>query len=206
MKVKKFILAFVSVVFAYALLSCDVGLGAAVDTQAPTLNVTYPATLSTVRGQFVFGGTCADDQKVTSVTVSACNSELGKSYGPYAATIADDAKSWTFSFNKEAKGKDSYNGWEMPDGKYTLEAVARDASGKSSAAGTITIDIDNTEPIFILNSPGTTDINNPTVSGSSFKITGTIADDHSIKYMRVNVYENEGGVKENFSNRLQKRI
>lgn len=195
MKVKKFILAVVSVVFAYALLSCDVGLGAAVDTQAPTLNVTYPATLSTVRGQFVFGGTCADDQKVTSVTVSALNSELEKSYGPFAATIADDAKSWTFSFNKKAEGKDSYNGWEMPDGKYTLEAVARDASGKSSGTGAITIDIDNTEPIFILNSPGTTDIKNPTVSGSSFKITGTIADDHSIKYMRVNVYENEGGNK-----------
>lgn len=195
MKVKKFILAVVSVVFAYALLSCDVGLGSAVDTQAPTLNVTYPATLSTVRGQFVFGGTCADDQKVTSVTVRALNSELEKTYGPYAATIADDAKSWTFSFNKEAKDEDSYNGWEMPDGKYTLEAVARDASGKSSGTGAITIDIDNTEPIFILNSPGTTDINNPTVSGSSFKITGTIADDHSIKYMRVNVYENEGGGK-----------
>lgn len=195
MKVKKFLLAVVSVVFAYALLSCDVGLGAAVDTQAPTLNVTYPATLSTVRGQFVFGGTCADDQKVTSVTVSAYNSELGKSYGPFAATIADDAKSWTFSFNKKAEGKDSYNGWEMPDGKYTLEAVARDASGKSSGTGAITIDIDNTEPIFILNSPGTTDIKNPTVSGSSFKITGTIADDHSIKYMRVNVYENVGGNK-----------
>lgn len=195
MKEKKFILAVVSVVFAYALLSCDVGLGAAVDTQAPTLNVTYPATLSTVRGQFVFGGTCADDQKVTSVTVSAYNSELGKSYGPFAATIADDAKSWTFSFNKKAEGKDSYNGWEMPDGKYTLEAVARDASGKSSGTGAITIDIDNTEPIFILNSPGTTDIKNPTVSGSSFKITGTIADDHSIKYMRVNVYENMGGGK-----------
>ena len=195
MKVKKFLLAVVSVVFAYALLSCDVGLGAAVDTQAPTLNVTYPATLSTVRGQFVFGGTCADDQKVTSVTVSAYNSELGKSYGPFAATIADDAKSWTFSFNKKAECKDSYNGWEMPDGKYTLEAVARDASGKSSGTGAITIDIDNTEPIFILNSPGTTDIKNPTVSGSSFKITGTIADDHSIKYMRVNVYENMGGGK-----------
>lgn len=195
MKVKKFLLAVVSVVFAYALLSCDVGLGAAVDTQAPTLNVTYPATLSTVRGQFVFGGTCADDQKVTSVTVRALNSELGKSYGPYAATVADDAKSWTFSFNKKAESKDSYNGWEMPDGKYTLEAVARDASGKSSGTGAITIDIDNTEPIFILNSPGTTDIKNPTVSGSSFKITGTIADDHSIKYMRVNVYENEGGRK-----------
>lgn len=195
MKVKKFLLAVVSVVFAYALLSCDVGLGAAVDTQAPTLNVTYPATLSTVRGQFVFGGTCADDQKVTSVTVSAYNSELGKSYGPFAATVADDAKSWTFSFNKKAEGKDSYNGWEMPDGKYTLEAVARDASGKSSGTGAITIDIDNTEPIFILNSPGTTDIKNPTVSGSSFKITGTIADDHSIKYMRVNVYENVGGNK-----------
>lgn len=195
MKVKKFILAVVSVVFAYALLSCDVGLGAAVDTQAPTLNVTYPATLSTVRGQFVFGGTCADDQKVTSVTVIAHNSELGKSYGPYAATIADDAKSWTFSFNKTAEGKGSYNGWEMPDGKYTLEAVARDASGKSSGTGAITIDIDNTEPIFILNSPGTTDIKNPTVSGSNFKITGTIADDHSIKYMRVNVYENMGGGK-----------
>lgn len=195
MKVKKFLLAVVSVVFAYALLSCDVGLGAAVDTQAPTLNVTYPATLSTVRGQFVFGGTCADDQKVTSVTVSAYNSELGKSYGHFAATIADDAKSWTFSFNKKAEGKDSYNGWEMPDGKYTLEAVARDASGKSSGTGAITIDIDNTEPIFILNSPGTTDIKNPTVSGSSFKITGTIADDHSIKYMRVNVYENMGGGK-----------
>lgn len=195
MKVKKFLLAVVSVVFAYALLSCDVGLGAAVDTQAPTLNVTYPATLSTVRGQFVFGGTCADDQKVTSVTVSAYNSELRKSYGPFAATIADDAKSWTFSFNKKAEGKDSYNGWEMPDGKYTLKAVARDASGKSSGTGAITIDIDNTEPIFILNSPGTTDIKNPTVSGSSFKITGTIADDHSIKYMRVNVYENMGGGK-----------
>ena len=195
MKEKKFILAVVSVVFAYALLSCDVGLGAAVDTQAPTLNVTYPATLSTVRGQFVFGGTCADDQKVTSVTVIAHNSELGKSYGPYAATIADDAKSWTFSFNKTAEGKGSYNGWEMPDGKYTLEAVARDASGKSSGTGAITIDIDNTEPIFILNSPGTTDIKNPTVSGSNFKITGTIADDHSIKYMRVNVYENMGGGK-----------
>ena len=60
------LLSFISIFFFFG---CQVGLGEAVDTAAPTISITYPPAASTIRDTFVLSGICDDDRAVTSVTV-----------------------------------------------------------------------------------------------------------------------------------------
>ena len=45
-------------------ISCEIGLGAAVDTMAPTLSIDYPPTNAIIRDTFVISGSCGDDDTV----------------------------------------------------------------------------------------------------------------------------------------------
>ena len=50
--------------------NCELGLGEAVDTTAPTISIKYPPAASTIRGKFILAGDCDDDKHVTSVKVT----------------------------------------------------------------------------------------------------------------------------------------
>ncbi|MBR4449798.1 MAG: hypothetical protein IKS30_06310, partial [Treponema sp.] len=52
-----------------ALTGCSegVGLGESVDTESPTLSITYPPLGSAIMENFVVAGTCGDDKAVTKV-------------------------------------------------------------------------------------------------------------------------------------------
>jgi hypothetical protein len=196
-------ISFVKKTFAYVsaavllvmlpLVSCEVGLGASVDTEAPTVSASYPPANAIIRGTFVLSGACHDDKALSSVTVTLTNTDTDTTYAPQTISVASNASSWTASINKYTEGS-GYNGWQLPDGKYSASVYSTDASGRSSSPTSLAFEIDNTAPVFILKSPGSASIASPTAYGANFKIAGTIADDHTIRTMAVTVYDESGAV------------
>ena len=193
---KKFLTLFTLLLsFVFILTGCEVGLGEAVDTEPPVLSINYPPAASTIRDSFVIAGTCEDDKGVTKVTVDVRNTDMNKSFGSYSAKV--DGTKWSLELN----GSGGYNGWSMPDGRYVAEAKAYDATGRSSGVSSLSFDIDNTAPLFILSSPGndTLDGSVATKFGSTYKLAGTIAEDHTVSKIKVTVKAADGTVKGTFS-------
>ncbi|MBP5402956.1 MAG: Ig-like domain repeat protein [Treponema sp.] len=163
--------------------NCELGLGEAVDTTAPTVSIKYPPASSTIRGSFILAGECDDDKHVTSVKVTLQDTGTGISYGAFDANV--DKKKW----NIELNGPGTYNGWQFPDGKYSVEVVAIDGAGRKSGIFSRAYDIDNTPPLFVLSKPGSAKINAPSKYGTSLKVSGTIAEDHSVRKVNLKVYD-----------------
>ena len=178
------VVAFVFTGAGFLFWSCNsnVGLGSSVDTEAPKVSIEYPPSNAIVRGAFILAGECSDDRGVEKVEVTIANS--GGS--PYTAKPEEDG-TWKVEIND----KGSNSSYPLADGKYVFRAVAYDEIGRESTIAERAIEIDNTEPVFIIKSPGGIDINNPTSYGSMFKVAGNIADDHDIKKFHVEVYEKE---------------
>ena len=66
---KKSLLLIVSLL-SCLVLGCEVGLGNAVDLEAPVLTITSPLPQSNVKRNVLLEGTCTDNLKVTEVVVS----------------------------------------------------------------------------------------------------------------------------------------
>ena len=66
---------FVVTALLAGLLSCEVGLGSAVDVLTPELAITYPATGTIVSGKFALSGTCSDDGKIQSIKITIRSTE-----------------------------------------------------------------------------------------------------------------------------------
>ena len=99
LKFQKFIVS-VSLLFLLTFSACEVGLGEAVDTSSPNVSITYPPASSTIRDSFVLSGICEDDKGVSSVKVSITNTDEGKSYGTYDASVAGNT--WQVQLTKKA--------------------------------------------------------------------------------------------------------
>lgn len=171
--------------------SCKIGLGEAVDTERPTLEITYPPKAAVIRGSFILAGTCGDDHGITEVSVNLQNTSTREYVGPFKAQLSlnpnnpKDGK-WQIVLNPEdPKGT---NGWALPDGKYSIEVEASDGS-KTSGVFAQMVEIDNTPPFFIANKPGSEDSNNPSRYGTSFNVTGTVAEDHDVSSMQLEIYK-----------------
>ena len=61
---------FVILISILLTISCEIGLGSAVDTEPPSLEIAYPPIDSVIRGKFAIGGTWSDDGTIAGVTVS----------------------------------------------------------------------------------------------------------------------------------------
>lgn len=197
MKRYKFFIIFLILtgIFYY---SCKVGLGSAVDTEAPTLSITYPQAAAVIKGQFVLAGVCKDDVKVASVEVTLqTTGGEPEIVGIYKADVDNDTNTWKISLNDFESSRAAFNGWALSDGGYVAQVIAKDDSGRSSGTSSLSFTIDNTAPLFILNSPGTSNINYPTQYGSFFKIAGTIADDNVVSSLKLTVYPSDTTFDEN---------
>ncbi len=194
---KKSLRALLSVLASAGLIllstTCNVGLGESVDTQAPKLGITYPPESAVIRGSFVLAGNCEDDKSVKSVSVVFRTSDESLSFGPYEAEVSG-SKSWKIKLNDYDEVKyAAYNGWQFPDGTYTAEVTVIDNAGHSTGPFSRAFDIDNTAPVFVVSAPGVklSDVNAGTYNtkryGSSFTVSGTIADKHKVG-MTAKVY------------------
>ena len=176
--------------------SCEVGLGESVDTENPSVEITYPPNGSVIRGSFTFAGVCADDKGVSKVFVTVRKNDDANFVKEYEAKILDGGK-WTCILNEVQDDKSSTvlqeKVFPFADGKYEIKAVAIDSSNRQSDGISRTYEIDNTPPVFIISSPVVTDTENATEYGSIFKISGKIADDHApLSSMKVSVFDQDG--------------
>ena len=155
---KRQLFAFLSFIAFFAILSCEIGLGSAVDVAVPTSNISYPPKNAIIRDTFLVSGECDDDMGVVAVKLTVYDTENDIEYGPYEASIDKKGKNWSINLNQKDPSKsqsvfDSYKQWELPDGNYMINAVAYDAQNKSSAVASCPVSIDNTAPVFIVSKP-----------------------------------------------------
>ena len=167
--------------------SGEVGLGDAVDTAAPTVELSYPPKNVIIRDTFVASGTCNDDLIVASVKVTVTNTSTKTVYGPYDATLNLDRTEWTIELNQKNGGKktavdyDAYNAykqWEFPDGSYIVTAVAYDKKNNASPEASVPVAIDNTAPVLLVSKPLATGTEKASVYGRTINITGDVAEEH----------------------------
>lgn len=168
-------------------LSCNVGLGESVDTEPPTVSVLYPPESSIIRDSFILSGKTEDDKEVKEVQiiVKEINGNDAKPVQTHVVKPTDDV--WQVELN--AKSESSY---PLKDGKYIVDITSTDTAGRVSGISSRTFEIDNTAPVFVIKSPGITNIESATPYGSIFKVVGTIADDHEIETMTVNIKDETG--------------
>ena len=192
---------FVSLIFLFASCGEDSGLGGAVDTKSPTLEITYPPAGVAIRDSFILYGNVSDDKSISKITGSI--KSLDKSEGQagyvedgFIANVSGDSKTWSVKLNDyDQSNPDYYNGWKYADGKYQVSVTAYDNAGNNSGPRSLSFEIDNTPPVFIISNPGVVKGNgesSPSAYGSVFTIDGTISDSHDISCMDVKIFNESG--------------
>lgn len=154
-----------SLIVIVVFLSCTIGLGSQVDLTGPTLTVTSPVYMENVSQKFVLKGTVIDNVAVKSLTITieelpgqewkySDSNWIHRSNSPNGPIIPEGAR-WSMAGNGLIT-------WELPidlgkdaNGEYTITATAMDTSGKTGAKAfqVLTVVIDNTPPILIINTP-----------------------------------------------------
>ncbi|MCR4948682.1 MAG: hypothetical protein K6A15_05975 [Treponema sp.] len=182
-KLKSRFSAFILALIIFILTtSCEVGLGPAVDTLVPAITIETPVIDAVIRDSFTISGAWSDDGAILSVTVTLTDTENGKKYGSFPATV--DIKgvgqgTWKVNIDKS----------NIPDGPYEINTAITDLVGHQNAIQR-QITVDNTAPVLVMQRPlsklGTTgSVEN---YGRIFTIDGQAADDSGVGLIEVEVY------------------
>jgi hypothetical protein len=178
----------------FAVVSCDIGLGSSVDTEAPKISITYPpsggASNTKIRKSFVLGGKWSDDKGLKSIVVSVQKNNV--EIDSQEAVINTD-KTWQVTLNKSDSDNSSFfNGWQYQDGTYNIKVTAVDGAGHSSFDNA-TYDIDNTAPVLILSKPASKGTETAKAFGQSVLLEGNFAEDcGKIASLTVSFYDDAG--------------
>lgn len=176
---KTFLLATLIVMAIFT--SCKIGLGAAVDTLAPTVSISTPSANDIKSGEFEITGIATDDRGLRDVAVYLV--ENGVTKYEYVATIDASTNKWSVVVPTLNSDKTS----AVVDAKYEIKVVATDKDGKSSVA-TRAVQIDNTAPTVLLTSPSLFDENKSTFF-RQLRISGSCYDVSEIKSVKVYFYK-----------------
>ncbi len=182
MKNKTLILFIFSILMAFFLPSCEVGLGEAVDVIAPVLEIGYPADSSVIMNTFTMSGSAADDTFVALITVSAQRTSDGATVASYTCLPNILTSSWSCVVNNKSVAADGTVTYDIPDGDYTFNVTAMDSVGRSTTKSRV-YRIDNTAPVVVLKRPKIDDS-----FGKSVKITGDISDKNVLSSLYFTAY------------------
>lgn len=204
--VKNLILYSAAVLFL-AGCSANIGLGEAVDTQAPSLEISYPPSNAIIRDSFVLYGKWDDDKDVKKIIVSvrkykndgSSSFDIIKTVDAYVNRTSEVGRKtvkdrwWSLELNDAAAQGEGFNGWEFADGVYEVSVTAIDESNHRTNV-TRPFEIDNTSPLFVVSKPGAVVKSDVAASkyGTIFSITGTIAEDHEVSALDMLVYDADG--------------
>ena len=176
---------FVSILALAAFNSCEVGLGAAVDTEAPVIDFAEDTVGSgaVIRDSFMVRGTWTDDGTIDYLKATLTNTS-GKALSFEATgtveTQEEGKGTWNVVFDPLTSN--------IPDGSYELTLNIAD-KGKHVSKITRALVIDNTAPIVVLTRPSTKiGAQNFDSYGQKFTLEGKAADDNDVKLIEVNVY------------------
>ena len=192
MFVKKFrkVVKIISVSFAVlsaitACIACDIGLGGAVDTEAPTGSITSPGDDAVIRDAFAIKGSWHDDGSVGKITVNFRNTKTN-SINTYNADVSSDG-TWLCVVNPSDSNQ------SLLDGNYVATVTLYDNGGHTNTL-TRSYTIDNTAPVVILSYLKSKDDSETEIKtyGKLFTLSGKAADDNNINRIDVKVYQDEG--------------
>ena len=180
---------FFILVFLVSIISCEVGLGSAVDTEAPKLSIESPTVDSVIRDKFAIKGTWSDDGSIDSIVA-----ELKRTDG-YGTTIKLEG---TNTVNETIEGKSGtwevivdYKEADLKDGTYQATVTIKD-KGKHETSQNTTFTIDNTPPVLILTKPNSKPTDETlSVYGQRLFLEGSIADTTKETFIEVYFYKDE---------------
>ncbi len=178
---RKRVLAALLGVGIITIFSCEIGLGSAVDTEVPNIDVLNPIAGAIIRDSFVINGTWSDDGSISSIVLSLKDTENDTKFGPYPVSFSkqkDGLGTWNYTIEKD----------KIPDGTYEVTvSINDDAEHRNEIQRQITID--NTSPVLVMQRPfskiGETKIEN---YGRIFTVEGQAADDNGVGLLEINVY------------------
>lgn len=182
---KRFINILLYVVCIFLLISCEIGLGAAVDTEAPTVAITSPQAGSVIRDSFAVKGSWSDDGAISSLKVTLESTSNLIEPIVYDATVNLDEGSlvsgtWYCEINPESEG--------ILDGEYKASIVISDFGGHTTTIPSYLLTVDNTAPLIVLQRPATKVNETADAYGQTFTLEGIGADDNSINKIDLNIY------------------
>ncbi|MCI5518967.1 MAG: Ig-like domain-containing protein [Treponema sp.] len=182
---KRFINILLYVVCIFLLISCEIGLGAAVDTEAPTVAITSPQAGSVIRDSFAVKGSWSDDGAISSIKVTLESTSNLIEPIVYDATVNLDEGSlvsgtWYCEINPESEG--------IIDGEYKASVVISDFGGHTTTIPSYLLTVDNTAPLIVLQRPATKVNETADAYGQTFTLEGIGADDNSINKIDLNIY------------------
>lgn len=182
---KRFINILLYVVCIFLLISCEIGLGAAVDTEAPTVAITSPQAGSVIRDSFAVKGSWSDDGAISSLKVTLESTSNLIEPIVYDATVNLDEGSlvsgtWYCEINPEREG--------ILDGEYKASVVISDFGGHTTTIPSYLLTVDNTAPLIVLQRPATKVNETADAYGQTFTLEGIGADDNSINKIDLNIY------------------
>ena len=174
--------------FSILLVTCDVGLGPSIDTEAPELTIASPSASAILKGKFSLSGTVSDDGTISSVVVKL--KEIGSSNvgedKTYNATVDVTNKKWSLSL-------DSLGDDDVKDGNYELTVTAKDNSEKESYR-TTTFYVDNTAPVLMISSPDVK-LAASALMNYDIVIDGKVYDASEINSIQVTICDSTGSAK-----------
>lgn len=175
---------FLSILFIF--ISCEIGLGSSVDTEAPNLEIQNPSPDAIIRGAFKIGGIWSDDGTIETVTVKLSRTDGKGSEIEYQANFAESNDDSPNTWNCIINPQDSAN--TVLDGNYIAQVDITDG-GKHTTTKTVQFAIDNTAPVIVLQRPSTKDDAQQLDSyGQKFTLEGQAADDNNVSLIEVQIF------------------
>lgn len=167
----------------FSLFSCEVGLGPAVDTHAPVINVTSPEMNSNVNGTMYIAGVATDDQELNEVTITIEENKIGGSiknlkivnkewfvkendeWIPFAGTVIGDKKSITWDASVDLSGA-------VSGSEYTITTQVTDLYNNDSrhSKDIRTVLVDYKTPIVSVSSPSLTNYATAETHSAKYKL------------------------------------
>ncbi len=177
-------------IFSLFVISCEIGLGASVDTDAPSLDIQNPPVDSIIRDTFAISGTWADDGNIADVTVTLRRTDINNSDSKnIKGTLAGDIRlggSGTWSAEIVPVAEDGTK--LISDGSYQATVTIKDTVGRTTIRNT-TFTIDNTPPVIVLTRPSTAaDSLSSDTYGQTFNLEGQAADTNNVSLIEVMIY------------------
>ena len=173
------LILFVSLLF----MTCNPGLGKAVDTQPPKVAVEYPVTKSVLKGGFTMEGIATDEVKIVSCTVTFKNIKTSKEY-KFPAETADGR------FSVSINDPNPDGSFDIPDGDYNVTVSVSDAYRNATADVVYTID--NTSPTVLITSPNAYISSNWPDMYKTVTIKGEVFDANTISQVEVFIIDKNG--------------
>ena len=179
---KKFAI-FLLVLVSLFTLSCEIGLGASVDTEPPSLEITTPPVDAIIRDKFALAGSWSDDGTIASVTVSLERTDgltAARAFSADFKELKGGKGTWTLVLDPQTEG--------IVDGSYQATITIADSTGRKTTL-TRTFSIDNTPPVIVLTRPATAkDAATADKYGQKFTVEGQAADTNNISRIEIQLF------------------